>query len=167
MSIIAHCQNCGKLFDQDNAVCPQCRVPPPEPGMAVLEIGEFLPDCKNCHALCCVALAFKWVHDEKLAGEPCKNLGDNFECTKWDTLEEEGYLECRSHTCYGAGQGVAEFLKEKNLPNWRDSEEGKRVELAVFQRVYSELYSDFNGRPPPVKVTSESGGSAEGPEHQA
>lgn len=116
-----------------------------------LEVDEFRPNCEKCHGLCCVALAFQWPHYEKPAGVPCKNLDENFKCTKWDVLEKEGFRNCRRYSCHGAGQAVAQFSDENGLPNWRESAEGDCLELAVFQRVYTELYNDIVGAPPPVK----------------
>ncbi len=116
-----------------------------------VEITDFAPDCKNCHAICCVALAFDWPHYKKPAGVPCENLDRDFRCNKWDRLESEGFFGCRNFTCYGAGQAVARFIAEKSIPNWRQSGKDGHVELSIFQRVYSDLYSDFNKRPPPRK----------------
>jgi len=123
-----------------------------------VEVDEFTPNCKKCHALCCVAMAFDWPNYKKPAGVPCKNLDENFKCTKWNVLEEEGYFACRVFSCYGAGQAVAQFVEEEALPDWRESNGDEKAELVVFQRVYQELYNDFHGKPPPVKKDSKASG---------
>ncbi len=117
-----------------------------------VDVTEFTPDCKNCHGTCCVALAFDWHNYKKPAGAPCKNLGDDFRCTIWDNLEEEGFIFCRGFSCYGAGQAVARLVKEEGIPNWRDSPDGEKVELGLFQNTYKALYEDFKGKPAPKKA---------------
>ncbi|MBC8238940.1 MAG: hypothetical protein H8E30_00550 [Alphaproteobacteria bacterium] len=116
-----------------------------------VDVKGFTPNCTDCHALCCVALALEWPHYKKPAGEPCKNLDENFRCSKWNSLEAGGYRECRSFSCFGAGQAVAQFTEANCLPNWRESAPEEHAELSIFQRVYSELYNDFLGVLPPRK----------------
>jgi hypothetical protein len=115
---------------------------------SAVEVKSLKPDCTKCHALCCVALAFDWPHYAKPAGVPCKNLDDDFRCSKWDVLEKEGYRQCRRFSCHGAGQAVAQYAEENAIANWREAPPGDRVELGIFQQVYSELYSDLIRTPP-------------------
>mgnify|MGYP006099423935 CR=1 FL=1 len=114
-----------------------------------VEVKGFPPNCKDCHTLCCVVLTFDGPHYKKPAGEPCKNLDQNSRCNKWNILEGEGYRECRSFSCFGAGQVVAHFTEANCLPNWQERAPDEHAELSIFQRVYSELYNDFVGKPLP------------------
>ncbi|TNE69488.1 MAG: hypothetical protein EP336_01975 [Rhodobacteraceae bacterium] len=75
---------------------------------------EFLPDCSNCAALCCLALAFDagdmFAHD-KPAGLPCHNL-DGFSCSIHADLADRGYRGCVAFDCLGAGQRVTALFSE-------------------------------------------------------
>jgi len=116
-----------------------------------VEVKGFPPNCKDCHALCCVALTFDWPHYKKTASVPCKNFDENFRCAKWNTSEEEGYCECRLVFCFGAGQAVARFAEAICLPNCQESAPEEHANLSIFQCVYRKLYDDFLGKPPPSK----------------
>ncbi|HJM49156.1 MAG TPA: hypothetical protein QGF63_04825 [Alphaproteobacteria bacterium] len=113
------------------------------------------PDCANCHGLCCDAPAFDWPHYKKSAGAPCRNLDDDFRCTMWSRLEAEGYSECRSFTCYGAGQMIAAAVARETERTWRDNAEVAGIELRNFQELYGRLYAQVRGTPPPVGITGE------------
>lgn len=116
-----------------------------------VEVTEFTPNCNKCRGLCCVGLALEWPNYKKPAGVPCKHLDENFRCSKWDVLEEEGFFACRGFSCYGAGQAVTRLIDENSLPTWRQSNGDEHAELGTFQRVYQELYRDRHDNPPPVK----------------
>lgn len=120
-----------------------------------VEIDEFIPVCGDCHGLCCVALAFDWPHYKKPAGEPCKNLTDDFRCGIWDRLEEEGFSECRTYNCFGAGQATARFVEEKSVPIWNNDVKAAKIELMVFQQVYLDLYKSIYKEPPRVEPGKE------------
>ena len=150
MPVNAICEYCGEQFEAERQYCPQCGKQLPQEIKATLTIEKFEPDCSDCHALCCKALAFDWPHYKKPAGIPCKNLTDDFRCGIWDSLEADGYTECRSHDCYGAGQTVARFIEQQHPDIWRNDERIQQGEMAVFQKVYMELYADIHKRPPEV-----------------
>ncbi|MEV0897748.1 pentapeptide repeat-containing protein [Actinoplanes sp. NPDC049802] len=66
-------------------------------------------DCARCAALCCVAPAFARSSDfaiDKPAGQPCRNLGDDFRCTIHQHLERRGFHGCVVFDCFGAGQRI-------------------------------------------------------------
>ncbi|QNE73343.1 pentapeptide repeat-containing protein [Streptomyces finlayi] len=68
-------------------------------------------DCANCFGLCCVALTLTASADfaiNKEAGEPCRNLGDDFRCGIHTRLRSEGFSGCTVYDCFGAGQKVSQ-----------------------------------------------------------
>ncbi|BCY14826.1 pentapeptide repeat-containing protein [Actinoplanes sp. L3-i22] len=68
-------------------------------------------DCTRCAALCCVAPAFAKSSDfavNKPAGQPCRNLGDDFRCTIHEQLPERGFRGCVVFDCFGAGQRITQ-----------------------------------------------------------
>jgi len=144
------CQECQKSFADDLSQCPDCGRPVALKPRDSVEIDELIPVCGDCHGLCCVALAFDWPHYKKPAGEPCKNLTEDFLCGIWDSLEEDGYAECRSFTCFGAGQATARFVEEKSVPLWNDDVKAAKIELNIFQQVYQDLYKSLVKKPPTV-----------------
>ena len=121
--------------------------------MSADESGIREPDCANCHGLCCVALAFDWPHYKKPAGVPCRNLDEDFRCAMWPRLEAEGYSECRSFNCYGAGQTIAGAVAAETERTWRDNVDVAGIELQNFQDLYSRLYAQVRGTPPPIGIT--------------
>lgn len=67
---------------------------------------DLTPDCDNCAALCCIALAFDAGDEfaiDKPAGLPCPHLARH-DCTIYDTLTDEGFSGCAAYDCEGAGQ---------------------------------------------------------------
>jgi len=69
------------------------------------------PDCANCAALCCIALAFdrsKLFAIDKPAGEPCPNLDACGACTIHNTRADRGFRGCIAFDCLGAGQRVTQ-----------------------------------------------------------
>lgn len=79
------------------------------------------PDCANCAAYCCVALAFDqsdMFGFDKQAAEPCRNLSQNHECTIHNKLNESGFAGCVRYNCFGAGQRV--YTELFNCRSWRD-----------------------------------------------
>ncbi|WP_299347155.1 hypothetical protein [uncultured Maritalea sp.] len=79
------------------------------------------PDCTNCAAYCCVALAFDrsnmFAYD-KQAAEPCKHLDKAHSCTIHDDLDTQGFKGCIRYNCFGAGQRV--FSEIFAGRSWRD-----------------------------------------------
>ncbi|MFQ1699607.1 hypothetical protein ACJ5NV_03315 [Loktanella agnita] len=68
-------------------------------------------DCRQCAALCCVALAFDkslQFASDKDAGVPCQNLTPDMRCGIHAKLAEAGYPGCVAFTCHGAGQRVVQ-----------------------------------------------------------
>ncbi len=82
---------------------------------------DLKPDCKNCVAYCCVALAFDesdmFAYD-KQAAEPCKHLDSQHACSIHDNLKEQGFPGCVRYNCFGAGQRVTNEIFEGR--SWRD-----------------------------------------------
>jgi len=71
---------------------------------------EFTPDCKNCAALCCVALAFDkgdMFAFDKPAGVACHHLNGSV-CGIHGALESAGLKGCVLYQCGGAGQRVVQ-----------------------------------------------------------
>lgn len=82
------------------------------------------PDCQNCVAFCCVALAFdkgKHFAFDKKAGSACHHLAENHLCNIHEKLDTNGFSGCVRYNCFGAGQRVAgETFGGKS---WRDHPE--------------------------------------------
>jgi uncharacterized protein YjbI with pentapeptide repeats len=90
-------------------------------------------DCSNCFGLCCVALPFRASADfaiDKDAGEPCRNLQQDFGCGIHATLREEGFRGCTVFDCYGAGQKVAQ--QTYGGRSWREAPGTAKQMFAVF-----------------------------------
>lgn len=71
---------------------------------------DFTPDCQNCAALCCVALAFdkgEMFAFDKPAGVACKHLGGHL-CGIHSELDSAGLRGCVQYQCDGAGQRVVQ-----------------------------------------------------------
>jgi len=71
---------------------------------------DFTSDCKNCAALCCMALAFdkgEMFAFDKPAGVPCQHLNGPL-CGVHTQLEAEGLTGCVQYQCDGAGQRVVQ-----------------------------------------------------------
>jgi len=71
---------------------------------------ELTPDCQNCAALCCVALAFdkgEMFAFDKAAGVACKHLAGH-RCGMHAELERAGLRGCVQYQCDGAGQRVVQ-----------------------------------------------------------
>ncbi|HEX4812952.1 MAG TPA: pentapeptide repeat-containing protein [Nonomuraea sp.] len=96
------------------------------------ELG-LLADCGRCFGLCCVALPFSASADfaaDKPAGEPCRNLRDDFRCAIHAQLRPRGYPGCTVFDCFGAGQKVSQVTYEGR--SWREAPETARQMCAVF-----------------------------------
>lgn len=86
------------------------------------EPTNLLADCSSCFGLCCVALPFAKSSDfamNKIAGDPCKNLGDDFRCGIHTGLRKEGFAGCTVYDCFGAGQRVSQHTFDG--VSWRDA----------------------------------------------
>ncbi|WP_426622934.1 pentapeptide repeat-containing protein [Leifsonia sp. McL0607] len=99
--------------------------PPPERTLSA--------DCAACTGLCCVALAFARSSDfafDKVAGEECVNLADDFRCRIHQQLRERGFKGCTVFDCFGAGQQVTQHT----FPgaSWRESSAVRTQMFAVF-----------------------------------
>jgi len=82
---------------------------------------ELTPDCKNCAALCCVALAFdkgEMFAFDKPAGEACKHLEGHL-CGIHAGLEIAGLRGCVQYQCDGAGQRVVQEVFAGQ--SWQDN----------------------------------------------
>ncbi|WP_067508091.1 pentapeptide repeat-containing protein [Actinoplanes sp. TFC3] len=83
---------------------------------------ELRADCGNCAGLCCVAPAFAKSSDfaiNKPAGQPCRNLLDDFRCGIHDRLPEKGFPGCVVFDCFGAGQHITQHTFGGR--NWRST----------------------------------------------
>ncbi|WP_026877303.1 pentapeptide repeat-containing protein [Jiangella gansuensis] len=82
-------------------------------------------DCSRCAGLCCVVPAFAKSADfaiDKPAGQPCRNLRDDFGCGIHDRLRERGFPGCTVYDCFGAGQQVVQ-VTFGGAADWRSSAE--------------------------------------------
>ena len=71
---------------------------------------DLTPDCENCAALCCVALAFdkgNMFAFDKPAGVACPHLSGHL-CGIHAKLESSGLKGCVQYQCDGAGQRVVQ-----------------------------------------------------------
>ncbi len=94
--------------------------------------SDFEADCSRCFGLCCTALSFErgpqFAHD-KLAGEPCQFLAQDFRCRIHAQREALGYDGCEAFDCLGAGQRASAIFAGKN---WRR-------EPSVERRLYASF----------------------------
>jgi len=94
---------------------------------------ELEPDCENCAALCCVALAFdrsEMFAFDKAAGECCRHLERDGRCSIHAQLAEKGFSGCVAYQCDGAGQRVVqEFFKGRS---WQEDPALLSPMLAAF-----------------------------------
>nr|WP_243716328.1 pentapeptide repeat-containing protein [Actinomadura darangshiensis] len=94
---------------------------------------DLTADCANCSGLCCVALPFARSADfavDKDAGEPCRNLLDDFRCGIHAGLRERGFAGCTVFDCFGAGQKVSQ--QTFGGRDWRQDRDVARRMFAVF-----------------------------------
>ncbi|MEV4110354.1 pentapeptide repeat-containing protein [Nonomuraea sp. NPDC049695] len=102
------------------------------PGTHPRELG-LLADCESCFGLCCVALPFSASADfaaDKDAGQPCRNLRDDFRCSIHARLRERGYPGCTVFDCFGAGQKVSQVTFGGT--SWREAPGTAKQMYAVF-----------------------------------
>ncbi|MEU8249191.1 pentapeptide repeat-containing protein [Nonomuraea sp. NPDC048916] len=95
--------------------------------------GELRADCGSCFGLCCVALPFSASADfaiDKDAGQPCRNLRDDFRCGIHRTLRQEGFAGCTVYDCFGAGQKVSQVTFGGQ--DWRRAPGTARQMFEVF-----------------------------------
>lgn len=96
-------------------------------------LPDLTSDCRNCAALCCIALAFDAGDEfaiDKPAGLPCPNLDGNLGCSVYGRLEAEGFRGCVRYECKGAGQRVTqEVFKGRN---WLDEPDLAQPMIAAF-----------------------------------
>jgi hypothetical protein len=98
-------------------------------------------DCKNCIALCCVALAFDRGPSfaaNKAAGEACPQLSESDRCRLHTTRAERGFAGCVRYDCGGAGQATTALLPDHH---WRQGGDVARELFDAFrmQRDVHEL----------------------------
>jgi uncharacterized protein YjbI with pentapeptide repeats len=94
---------------------------------------NLLADCSKCFGLCCVALPFAASADfafDKAAGEPCRNLRDDFRCGIHTSLRPRGFPGCTVYDCFGAGQQIAQVTFGGR--SWREAPETAEQMFAVF-----------------------------------
>ncbi|MCK2216132.1 pentapeptide repeat-containing protein [Actinomadura sp. ATCC 31491] len=92
-----------------------------------------LADCGSCFGLCCVALPFAASADfaaDKPAGEPCRNLREDFRCSIHAQLRGRGYPGCTVFDCFGAGQKVSQVTFGGR--SWREAPGTAGRMYAVF-----------------------------------
>ncbi|MDU4860807.1 MAG: pentapeptide repeat-containing protein [Terrisporobacter othiniensis] len=90
-------------------------------------------DCSKCFGFCCVALYFSTIDNfpqDKIAGQPCKNLKDDFTCKIHKDLRKKNLKGCINYDCFGAGQKVAQNIY-KNV-SWKNSQEKAQEMYDVF-----------------------------------
>ncbi|MBB5782986.1 uncharacterized protein YjbI with pentapeptide repeats [Nonomuraea jabiensis] len=109
------------------------------PGTNPRELG-LLADCDSCFGLCCVALPFSASADfaiDKEAGEPCRNLRDDFRCSIHAGLRERGFPGCTVYDCFGAGQKVSQVTFQGT--SWRQ-EPGTAGQMYAIFPVVRQLH---------------------------
>jgi uncharacterized protein YjbI with pentapeptide repeats len=82
---------------------------------------NLLADCSSCFGLCCVALPFARSADfavNKEAGQPCRNLREDFGCGIHAQLRTKGFTGCTVYDCFGAGQHLSQGTFRG--VSWRD-----------------------------------------------
>ncbi len=92
-------------------------------------------DCSRCFGLCCTALSFErsaqFGHD-KMAGQPCQYLQQDFRCRIHERLDDLGYGGCDAFDCLGAGpRASAAFAAE----NWQRDPAVARKLYARFSQL--------------------------------
>lgn len=93
------------------------------------------PDCTNCAALCCIALAFdRSAHFafDKPAGEPCRNLTSDNGCTIHAHLADRGFGGCAAYDCHGAGQAATALFGGRT---WRSDPDVLAPMMDAFRRL--------------------------------
>ncbi|TRW44608.1 pentapeptide repeat-containing protein [Georgenia yuyongxinii] len=95
--------------------------------------GALRADCTSCFGLCCVALPLTASADfafDKAAGQPCRNLREDFRCGIHSRLRQEGFPGCTVYDCFGAGQHVSQVTFGGR--SWRDDPTTAEQMFAVF-----------------------------------
>ncbi len=96
------------------------------------------PDCANCAAYCCVALAFDkssmFAYD-KQAAEACKHLDGDHQCAIHDDLASNGFNGCIRYNCFGAGQRV--FNELFNGRSWRDHPQEAQLMFDTYRVMHN------------------------------
>lgn len=94
---------------------------------------DLVADCERCFGLCCVVPAFAKSADfavDKPAGQPCRNLGDDFRCGIHRDLRQKGFPGCTVYDCFGAGQQVAQQTYQG--VDWRSAPQTRQQMFEVF-----------------------------------
>ncbi|NGZ76427.1 pentapeptide repeat-containing protein [Saccharibacillus alkalitolerans] len=120
--------------------------------------SRYRGDCENCFGLCCAALPFAASVDfaiDKAAGEPCRNLREDFRCGIHTKLRGSGFRGCTVYDCFGAGQKVSQ--QTFGGVSWRERPETARAMFAVLPVVWQlhELMvylEELLGRPAASKL---------------
>ncbi|MER5898387.1 pentapeptide repeat-containing protein [Streptomyces sp. NPDC001876] len=102
-------------------------------GVPATEREDLRADCANCFGLCCVALTLTASADfaiNKDAGEPCRNLQDDFRCGIHTQLRPKGFSGCTVYDCFGAGQKVSQETYDGR--DWRASPDTAQQMFQVF-----------------------------------
>jgi len=76
---------------------------------------ELTSDCEQCFGFCCRALYFKASDGfpvDKEAGVRCPNLNHEYKCMIHSQLQALKMKGCMAYECFGAGQKVAQMMKD-------------------------------------------------------
>ena len=80
---------------------------------------NLLADCSSCFGLCCVALPFSKSSDfatNKNAGDPCKNLQEDFGCGIHTGLRKKGFTRLHRLRLFRCGtEGFTADLRRHQL----------------------------------------------------
>ncbi len=98
---------------------------------------EFLHDCTQCAALCCMAphiVKSERFPINKPAATPCHNLMAGGLCKIHAERKDQGYLGCIDFTCLGAGQRVTQQMFGGK--SWQDNKDL----LEPMARAFLDLY---------------------------
>ena len=138
-----------------------------EPSSHGISPVELKANCEKCYGLCCVALPFTASADfafTKDAGEPCRNLLDDFRCGIHDVLRPSGFAGCTVYDCFGAGQQVSQEIYPGR--DWRAGPEAASEMFAVF-RVVRQLHELLWYLEEALTLTPEESPSKESPPEES
>lgn len=99
-------------------------------------LDELKIDCEHCCGICCTALYFTKTDGfpkDKLPGDPCPNLQEDFRCRIHNDLHDKNLKGCLAYDCFGAGQKVTRNIYHGK--DWRVYPKLKDEMFSVYLRV--------------------------------
>jgi uncharacterized protein YjbI with pentapeptide repeats len=102
-----------------------------------LLMDKLKSECEKCSGLCCTALFFSKIDGfpkDKIAGIPCVNLLENYQCKIHSQLNQKKMKGCIGYDCFGAGQQVTQVVYKGKT--WDAFPKQKSEIFDVFLKVY-------------------------------